>query len=106
MDALQGLVMHVVSVCLVSCFLTTPYFHVHVWMFVNFISPRRLKRGGWAGVPNCLCVFAPPNRGVALFSQPFANTGGRNMDEPNVGVMYQVTRVTNETHSHVVVCTS
>ena len=49
----------------------------------------------------CLCLPLPS---VALHSFPNPlQTRGGNMNIPNVDVMNQVTNVTNEPHSHVVV---
>ena len=73
-------------------------------MLVIYVTaPHQVRRVGGCAQFCYVFVFAPPKRGVALFSQPFANTGGGNMNIPNVDVMNQVTNVTNEPHSHVVV---
>ena len=83
----------------------------NIWLVITsefYISPRRLKWGGWAGVPfwfHCVC---PSQSWRARFSQPFANdvqykVGGGNVKESKCWNYATCHKVTVE-HIHMWWC--
>ena len=100
--------------CLTCCFsllMLCEFILFNIWLVIIsefYISPRRLKWGGWAGVPfwfHCVC---PSQSWRARFSQPFANNVQHNVGGKCERIqMLELCNMSQSdcgTHSHVVVC--